>query len=190
MKVIWKVDSKVGYGPALIEPEVHKDDRGYFFESFKEEEFKEKVAKVNFVQDNQSKSDYGTLRGMHCQVGDYAQAKLVSVVKGAVVDVIVDARRDSENYGKVYYAYLSEENHRQLFVPRGFLHGFLALRDNTIFQYKCDNYYSREHEASANWEDIDFNWLYYIRKEDIKLSYKDTFAPHFDKTKEIKVYYY
>lgn len=190
MNVIWKIDSKIGYGPALIEPEVHKDDRGYFFESFREEEFKEKVANVNFVQENQSKSDYGTLRGMHCQVGDYAQAKLVSVSNGAVVDVIVDARRDSENYGKVYAAYLSEENHRQLFVPRGFLHGFLALRDNTIFQYKCDNYYSRKNETSANWESIDFDWLYYIRKEDIKLSYKDTFAPNFDKTKEIKVYYY
>lgn len=187
MRVVWKVDSD---GPALIEPEVHKDERGYFFESFKSDEFNEKVAKVNFIQDNQSKSDYGILRGMHCQSGEYAQAKLVSVAKGAVVDVIVDARKDSENYGKVYSAYLSEENHRQLFVPRGFLHGFLTLRDNTIFQYKCDNLYNRGSEKEANWETIDFNWFDYISREDIKLSYKDTYAPTFDRTKQFKTYYF
>ena len=186
MNVVWRIEN----GPALIEPVVHKDDRGYFFESFKEEEFNNKVANVKFVQDNQSKSEYGILRGMHCQKGEYAQAKLVRVVQGAVVDVIVDARKDSENYGKVYYAYLSEENHRQLFVPRGFLHGFLTLRDDTIFQYKCDNVYNKDSEASARWDSIDFDWEQYINLNDIKLSYKDTFAPYFDKTKNFKTYYF
>lgn len=175
MNVIWKIEN----GPALIEPQVHKDERGYFFESFKEEEFKEKIANVDFVQENQSKSSYGTLRGMHCQSGEHAQAKLVSVVKGAVVDVVVDARKDSKEYGKVYYAYLSEENHRQLFVPRGFLHGFLTLKEDTVFQYKCDNYYNKESEKSANWESINFDWSSYLSYSEIKLSDKDLNAPYF-----------
>lgn len=175
MKIIWKVED----GPALIEPNVFKDERGYFFESFKENEFISKIANVSFIQENQSKSSYGTIRGLHCQTGTFAQAKLVSVVNGAVVDVIVDARKDSKNYGKVYHAYLSEENHRQLFVPRGFLHGFLTLKDDTIFQYKCDNYYNKESEQSYFYNSIDFDWNAYISINDIKLSQKDLVAPYF-----------
>lgn len=176
MIILWKIKD----GPALIEPEVHKDERGYFFESFKEKEFKEKIADVDFVQENQSKSSFGTLRGMHCQTGEHAQAKLVSVVKGSVVDVIVDARKNSPNYGKTYYAYLSEQNHRQFFVPRGFLHGFLTPEDNTIFQYKCDNYYNKESEKSANWQSVNFVWYTYLSHSEIKVSDKDLNAPNFE----------
>lgn len=186
MEIIWKVEN----GPILIEPEVHKDERGYFFESFREQEFKEKIANVDFVQENQSKSSYGTLRGMHCQTGDAAQAKLVTVVKGAVLDVVVDARKDSENYGKAYYAYLSEENHRQFYVPRGFLHGFVTLKDDTVFQYKCDNYYNRHKENSAHWESIDFNWGEFINTNDLIVSYKDSHAYPFDYTKNENTYYF
>jgi len=176
MEIIWKYDD----GPALISPKVFEDERGYFYESFNEKEFKEKVADVDFVQDNQSKSSYGVLRGMHSQTGEYAQAKLVRVVKGAVVDVIVDAREDSPEYGKVYYAYLSEENHRQLYVPRGFLHGFLTLRDGTVFQYKCDNYYNKKSECAFNYKSIDFAWNEYIDPQIIKVSDKDAKNPDFN----------
>ena len=176
MEVIWKIED----GPALIVPQEHKDDRGYFMETFRVNEFKEKVADVDFVQENQSKSSFGTLRGMHCQTGEHAQAKLVSVTKGSVVDVVVDARKDSPNYGKTYYAYLSEQNHRQLFVPRGFLHGFLTLEDDTIFQYKCDNYYNKESEKSANWNSINFDWYTYLSYSEIKVSDKDLVAPNFN----------
>ena len=176
MNIIWKVEN----GPALVSPKVFADERGYFYESFNEREFKEKIADVTFVQDNQSRSSYGILRGMHCQNEDYAQAKLVRVVKGAVIDVIVDIRANSKTYGKVYSAYLSEENHRQLFVPRGFLHGFLTLRDETVFQYKCDNYYNKESERGFNYKSIDFDWESYIDKSDIKVSKKDLESPMFD----------
>lgn len=176
-------------GPILLEPEIHKDERGYFFESFNQMEFEEKTGFHNeFVQENQSKSCYGTLRGMHCQTGKHAQAKLVSVVKGAVIDVIVDARKDSENYGKVYWAHLSEENHRQFLVPAGFLHGFITLANNTIFQYKCDSYYNKESENSALWSSIDFPWTNFVPKKDIILSEKDKNAKPFDYEKNENYY--
>lgn len=171
MKVIWKVED----GPALISPNIFKDERGYFYESFNEKEFKEKIANVDFIQDNQSLSSYGVLRGMHCQTGKFTQAKLVRVVKGAVLDVILDARYGSTH--KLYIAYLSEENHRQLFVPRGFLHGFLTLRDNTVFQYKCDNFYNKESERGFNPNSIGFTWTDYIDEKDIILSEKDSNNP-------------
>lgn len=176
MEIIWKIED----GPALIVPKEFKDNRGYFMETFRVSEFKEKVADVDFVQENQSKSSFGTLRGMHCQTGEHAQAKLVSVVKGSVVDVVVDARKDSPNYGKTFYAYLSEQNHRQLFIPRGFLHGFLTLEDDTVFQYKCDNYYNKESEKSANWHSINFDWYTYLSHSEIKVSDKDLKAPNFE----------
>ena len=137
--------------------------------------FKELVSDVDFVQDNESKSSYGVLRGMHFQKPPYAQAKLVRVVKGAVVDVVVDIRKDSPNYGKFYHAYLSEKNHRQFFVPRGFAHGFVSLTDDTIFQYKCDNYYNKESEGSIFWADPDINipWGMLIDYDDILVSDKD-----------------
>lgn len=175
MEVIWKVKD----GPALISPNIFKDERGYFYESFNEKEFKEKIANVDFVQDNQSLSSYGVLRGMHCQTGEYEQAKLVRVVKGAVIDVIADIRKNSPNYGNIYSAYLSEENHRQLFVPRGFLHGFLTLHDNTVFQYKCDNYYNKSSERGFNYKSIPFNWEDYIDKNCIKVSDKDFVNPNY-----------
>jgi len=175
MDVIWKIEN----GPALIKPKMFFDERGYFYESFNGKEFREKVADVEFVQDNQSKSDYGALRGMHRQTGEHAQAKLVRVVKGAVVDVIVDARKGSINYGKVYNAYLSEENHRQLYVPAGFLHGFLTLRDGTVFQYKCSTYYNKESEDGVLWSSIPFQWSDFVDESDFVISEKDMEAEPF-----------
>ena len=153
MNVLWKVNN----GPALIEPQIFKDERGYFYESFNEKEFKEKIADINFIQDNQSLSSYGILRGMHCQTGEFTQAKLVRVIKGAVIDVIVDIREDSNSYGETYWAYLSEENRRQFFVPRGFAHGFAALEDDTVFAYKCSNFYNKASEGCIMFNDKDLN---------------------------------
>lgn len=162
-------------GPAIITPDMHYDGRGYFFESFNEQAFKDLIGGVNFVQDNESCSSYGVLRGLHFQKPPYAQAKLVRVVKGAVVDFVVDIRKGSPNYGKVYSAYLSEENHRQFFVPRGFAHGFVSLRDNTVFQYKCDNFYNKASEGAIYWLDTEINipWSNFVSYDDIKISDKD-----------------
>ena len=162
-------------GPYLIEPKVFKDDRGYFFESFNEKEFTEKIGDIKFVQDNESRSSYGVLRGMHFQKPPYAQAKLVRVVKGAVVDVVMDLRKESKTYGKIWSVYLSENNHRQFFVPRGFAHGFVSLSDDTIFQYKCDNFYNKESEGGLLWSDgiLPLYWAEYISLGDIKVSEKD-----------------
>ncbi len=177
MKIIKQYED----GPVLIQPNVFKDDRGYFYESFNENEFKEKVFDTTFVQDNQSRSAYGTIRGMHFQKGEYAQAKLVRVVKGAVVDVVVDIRPDSKHYLETYYAYLSDKNHYQFFVPRGFAHGFIALEDDTIFQYKCDNYYNKESEGSFNFKSIkDFAWGLYVPEDEWKVSPKDKDAPYME----------
>lgn len=168
-------------GPALLFPKIYKDDRGYFYETFNEKEFKEKIGDINFVQDNESQSSYGTIRGMHFQKGEHAQAKLVRVVKGAVVDVVIDIRPESENFGKYFYVYLSEENKRQFFVPRGFAHGFITLRDNTIFQYKCDNFYNKESEGSIFFADaeIEIPWTIWIDPDKFKVSEKDLNAPTF-----------
>ena len=117
---------------------------------------------------------------MHCQIGEYEQAKLVRVTKGAVIDVIADIRKTSSSYGRVYFAYLSEENHRQFYVPRGFLHGFLTLRDDTVFQYKCDNFYNKESERGYNYKSIPFNWNNFVDIDDIKLSVKDAFTPMYE----------
>lgn len=162
-------------GPILIEPKIFYDDRGYFYESFNAQEFIEKVCNTTFVQDNESCSSYGVVRGLHFQKPPYDQAKLVRVVKGAVYDVVVDIRKDSPNYGKYYKVYLSEDNHAQFFVPKGFAHGFVSLADKTIFQYKCDNFYNKESEGAVAWDDeeIGINWDDVINKEDIKLSEKD-----------------
>lgn len=172
--------NKVENGPVLICPDIHRDDRGYFYESFNDAEFREKVCNTTFVQDNQSCSSYGVLRGMHFQEGEHAQAKLVRVVKGAVLDVVVDNRKDSENYGKYYEYLLTEDNHYQLFVPRGFAHGFLSLKDDTIFQYKCDNPYNKESEDSFRYDSFGFDWSKYIRMDDIAVSAKDKNANPFN----------
>ena len=173
-------------GPVLISPRVFKDDRGYFFESFNDKEFREKVCDTTFVQDNESRSSYGVLRGLHYQTGKYEQAKLVRVVQGAAVDVVVDIRPGSKNYGKYYYAYLSGENHRQFFIPRGFSHSFLALRDDTIFQYKCDNFYNKESEGAIYFDDPDIGipWGGWIDISEIKLSEKDKLNPLFEDAKK------
>ena len=169
-------------GPVLISPKIFKDDRGYFFESFNDKEFREKVCNTTFVQDNESRSSYGVIRGMHFQKGEHAQAKLVRVVKGAVVDVVVDIRPDSPYYKTWYFAYLSEENHRQFFVPRGFAHGFVALRDDTVFQYKCDNFYCKEAEGAYYFDDPTFQipWGQWVDMSDVKVSEKDKNNPIFE----------
>jgi dTDP-4-dehydrorhamnose 3,5-epimerase len=166
-------------GPVLINPKIFKDERGYFFESFNEKEFKEKVGNINFVQDNESRSSYGVVRGLHYQTGDYEQAKLVRVVKGAVADVAVDIREGSPNYGRYYFAYLSEKNHRQFFIPRGFAHGFVALEDDTVFQYKCDNFYNKESERAIFYADptLGIPWGQWVNWGDIKVSPKDMKNP-------------
>lgn len=168
-------------GPIVLAPTVLKDNRGYFFESYNEAGLKDVIGNVDFVQDNESRSSYGTVRGLHFQKGQYAQAKLVRVAKGAVVDVVVDIRPDSPSFGRHYFAYLSEENHRSFFVPRGFAHGFIALRDDTVFQYKCDNYYNKESEGSIFFADaeLDIPWVIWMEPSELKLSDKDLSAPTF-----------
>lgn len=168
--------------PTLIEPKIFRDERGYFFESFNKKEFDEKIGlKVDFVQDNESFSQKGTLRGMHYQKNGYAQAKLVRVIQGAVYDVAVDIRPWSSTFGKYVGVYLSGDNHQQFFIPRGFAHGFVALEDNTIFQYKCDNYYHKEQEGSFNWNSLGIPWDNYIDLNKVVLSEKDTKAVDFVK---------
>ena len=140
-------------GVVIIEPRLFKDDRGYFFESFSQREFTEKVRKVDFVQDNESKSSYGVLRGLHFQKPPYAQSKLVRVIKGSVLDVAVDIRKGSPTFGEHVAVELTEENHRQFFIPRGFAHGFVVLTEEVIFQYKCDNFYAPQCEGALAWDD-------------------------------------
>ena len=140
-------------GVWVIEPKVFNDPRGYFFEAWKKSEFEEHVGKVGFVQDNESRSSYGVLRGLHYQKGDFSQSKLVRVIKGKVLDVAVDIRKSSPTFGKHVMVELSEDNKRQLFIPRGFAHGFLVLSDEAIFTYKVDNIYAPQHEASIRWND-------------------------------------
>lgn len=164
-------------GAIIIEPKVFSDDRGYFFESFSQKEFEEKVCKTVFVQDNESKSTYGVLRGLHFQKMPYAQSKLVRVVKGKVLDVAVDIRKGSPTFGKHVAVELSEDNKLQFFVPRGFAHGFVVLSDEAIFQYKCDNYYTPQSEGGIMWNDPALNIDWQIPLEDIILSDKDMENP-------------
>src|SRR5574344_2526422 len=160
-------------GVWIIQPKVFNDARGYFFEAWKKEEFEQHVGRVDFIQDNESKSSYGVLRGLHYQKGDFSQAKLVRVIKGRVVDVAVDIRRNSPTFGKPVMVELSDENKRQFFIPRGFAHGFLVLSDEAIFTYKVDNIYAPQHEASIRWNDEDINIKWPIAPEDVVTSEKD-----------------
>lgn len=161
-------------GVWIIEPKVFNDDRGYFFESFKQAEFDKHIGyHVDFIQDNESKSSYGVLRGLHYQEADTAQAKLVRVIKGKVVDVAVDLRKSSPTFGKYVMVELSEDNKRQFFVPRGFAHGFLVLSDEAIFTYKVDNVYSPQTEASLRWNDETVGVKWPIDVKDVVLSDKD-----------------
>lgn len=160
-------------GVFIIEPRVFQDARGYFFEAWKDEEFQQKVGKIKFIQDNESKSSYGVLRGLHYQKGEYSQAKLVRVIKGKVLDVAVDIRKSSPTFGKYVMVELSEENKRQLFIPRGFAHGFLVLSDEAIFTYKVDNVYAPQHEASIRWNDEQIHIEWPIDSKDVLTSEKD-----------------
>lgn len=161
----------------IIEPRVFGDHRGYFFESFSEKDFSENVREVKFVQDNESKSCYGVLRGLHFQKPPHAQAKLVRVVRGRVLDVAVDVRKGSPTFGKHVAVELTEDNHRQLFVPRGFAHGFAVLSEEAVFQYKCDNYYAPQSEGSVLWNDPEIGIEWGIPEGDVILSDKDTRSP-------------
>ena len=160
-------------GVVIIEPRIFKDDRGYFYESFSQREFEEKVCRTTFVQDNQSKSSYGVLRGLHFQKPPYCQSKLVRCIKGTVLDVAVDIRKGSPTFGKYVAVELSEENHRQFFVPRGFAHGFAVLTPEAIFQYKCDNFYNKESEGSVAWNDPELAIDWRIPADKVLLSEKD-----------------
>lgn len=160
-------------GVVIIEPRIFRDERGYFFESFSQREFQEKVCNTVFVQDNESKSSYGVLRGLHFQKPPYAQSKLVRVIKGAVLDVAVDIRKGSPTFGQHVAVELTEENHRQFFIPRGFAHGFSVLTDEVIFQYKCDNFYAPQSEGALAWDDPDLGIDWRLPAEKVILSEKD-----------------
>ena len=163
-------------GVWIIQPKVYNDARGYFFEAWKKEEFEQHVGRVDFIQDNESKSSYGVLRGLHYQKGDFSQAKLVRVIKGRVVDVAVDIRRNSPTFGKHVMVELSDDNKRQFFIPRGFAHGFLVLSDEAVFTYKVDNPYAPQSEASIRFDDPDLAIQWPIDPKDVLTSAKDLSA--------------
>lgn len=160
-------------GVYIIEPKVFNDARGYFFETWKKEEFEQNIGRIGFVQENESKSSYGVLRGLHYQKGEFSQAKLVRVIKGKVLDVAVDIRRSSPTFGKHVMVELSDENKRQFFIPRGFAHGFLVLSDEAIFTYKVDNVYAPQAEAGIRWNDPDLAIEWPISMNDVLTSEKD-----------------
>ena len=164
-------------GVFIIEPRVFNDARGYFMEAWKQAEFNEHVGRVDFIQDNESKSSYGVLRGLHYQKGDASQAKLVRVIKGRVLDVAVDIRRSSPTFGKHVMVELSEDNKRQFFIPRGFAHGFLVLSDEAVFTYKVDNVYAPQTEAGVRWNDPDLAIEWPIDPKDVVTSEKDLKQP-------------
>lgn len=161
----------------VIAPQLFEDARGYFVESWSEKAFNEAVRPVRFVQDNESKSRYGVLRGLHFQKGRFAQSKLVRVIHGRVLDIAVDIRRGSPTFGRHVAVELSGENHLQLFIPRGFAHGFSVLSDEAVFQYKCDNYYAPQHEGAIAWDDPDLGIDWRLPSGDITLSAKDSMHP-------------
>lgn len=161
-------------GLVIIEPKIFKDARGYFFESFSQREFDEKVRKINFVQDNESMSGYGVMRGLHFQRPPFTQSKLVRCVKGRVLDVAVDIRKESPTYGRHVAVELSEDNHRQFFVPRGFAHGFAVLSKTAVFQYKCDNFYTPEADSGISLQDESLGIDWRIPISHAILSEKDT----------------
>ena len=166
-------------GPVIIEPRIFRDDRGYFFESFSEREFREKVADVHFVQDNESRSCYGVIRGLHFQKPPYAQAKLVRVIRGSVLDVAVDIRKGSPAFGRHVAVELTGDNHRQFFIPRGFAHGFSVLSEEVVFQYKCDSFYAPQSEGAVAWDDPDLGIDWRIPADRAILSEKDRRHPRF-----------
>ncbi|MFK7808885.1 MAG: dTDP-4-dehydrorhamnose 3,5-epimerase [Saprospiraceae bacterium] len=166
-------------GLIVFEPKIWKDDRGYFYESYNQNTFEEAGIKANFVQDNESKSTYGVLRGLHYQLGEFAQAKLVRVAEGEVLDVAVDIREGSPTYGQSFSIVLNAENKKQLFIPRGFAHGFLVLSETAVFCYKCDNFYSKENEGGLRFNDPALNIDWQIDPSKMILSEKDKVNPMF-----------
>lgn len=164
-------------GVVLIEPRLFKDARGYFFESYSERDFNKQVGEIHFVQDNESKSSYGVMRGLHFQRPPFTQSKLVRCVKGAVLDVAVDIRKGSPTYGQHVAVELTEDNHRQFFIPRGFAHGFAVLSPEAIFQYKCDNFYHPEADGGISILDTSLGIDWRIPTEHAILSEKDTKHP-------------
>ena len=166
-------------GTFLVTPQIFGDDRGYFCETFKKGEFDDRVGRVDFIQDNESQSSRGVLRGLHFQKGEYAQAKLVRVIRGAVLDVAVDIRPDSPTFGKHFAVELTGENKLQLFIPRGMAHGFVVLRDDTVFTYKVDNVYSPQNESGIRYDDpdLDIDWL--LPGTELILSEKDKRLEYF-----------
>lgn len=165
----------------LIKPKVFGDERGYFFESFRQDEFEKNIGKVDFVQENQSKSTCGVLRGLHYQEGQYSQAKLVTVLSGKVVDVVVDLRKDSPTFGRHLMVELSEDNHLQLFIPKGFAHGFMVLSEEAVFAYKVDGYYAPNHEVTLRWDDPTVGVKWPLDQLVPQLSAKDKNGLEFDK---------
>ena len=165
-------------GVVIIEPRIFKDARGYFFESFSQKEFNEKVMPINFVQDNESMSSYGVMRGLHYQKMPYTQSKLVRCVKGAVLDVAVDIRKGSPTFGQHVAVELTEENHRQFFVPRGFAHGFAVLSQTAVFQYKCDNFYAPQADGGISIQDETLGIDWHIPMDNAILSDKDLKHPN------------
>lgn len=175
-------------GVVIIEPKVFGDNRGYFFESWSQKDFDDKVRPIIFVQDNESKSTFGVLRGLHFQKGKYAQSKLVRVVKGRVLDVAVDIRKGSPTFGKHVAVELTDDNHRQFFIPRGFAHGFVVLSEEAVFQYKCDNFYAPSEEGALAWDDPDLGINWGIPADQLILSEKDRSHPRLMESEELFEY--
>lgn len=164
-------------GLLIIEPKLFVDERGYFFESYNQKAFSSAVGNITFVQDNESKSSYGVLRGLHFQFPPYAQSKLVRVIEGIVLDIAVDIRKNSPTYGQYVSVELTGESHRQLFIPKGFAHGFVVLSQQAVFQYKCDEFYHPEAEGAIAWNDPDLAIDWQVPAEDMILSERDKHHP-------------
>ena len=174
------------YDVVIIEPKVHGDSRGYFVETFRGDKLEEFLGyKINFCQDNESKSSKGVLRGLHYQLSPHAQTKLVRVIQGRVLDVAVDIRKNSPTFGQYVAVELSADNKKQMLVPRGFAHGFVVLEDDTVFAYKVDNYYSPECDRGIAFDDKSLNIDWIIKKEELKLSEKDTKQPKLNETNDL-----
>jgi len=182
MIIVKKTDIE---GVVIIEPKVFGDERGYFFESWSQKDFDEQVRPIKFVQDNESMSCYGVLRGLHFQKGKYSQSKLVRVVKGRVLDVAVDIRKGSPTFGKHVAVELTADNHRQFFIPRGFAHGFAVLSDEAVFQYKCDNLYAPQEEGALAWDDPEIGIDWGVPADKVILSAKDKVHPRLKESTEL-----
>lgn len=170
----------------IVEPDVHGDDRGYFVETFKQNEFEKAVGyKINFIQDNESKSSYGVLRGLHYQLSPYPQSKLVRVIEGSVLDVAVDIRVGSPTFGDHVICELTGDNKRQFFIPQGFAHGFVVTSKTATFAYKVDNYYAPDHDRGIAFNDPDINIDWQVEKQNLLLSKKDTLQPKLEQTTQL-----